>query len=345
MTEKAALIISLDLELYWGWRDIRDLDSCRERLLQVRPTVTRILELFDRYEIHATWAAVGFLFLRNREELLKVLPRVKPEYQVRKFSPYEGMGQIGMDEEADPFHYGPSILRAILGTPHQEIGTHTFSHFYCLERGQTESAFRSDLIAAVRAAAEWNLELRSLVFPRNQLNPEYVAACRALGIQSYRGAGSHWIYRGRNKYDECWLRRAVRLLDAYVNLSGHHTAGFDEIGQEPPFNLSASRFLRPYWPALKVFERLRLERICSGLEYAAKKRRVYHLWFHPEDLAVNQDANLEALETVLRRYALLRDRGVMESVNMGELSARLMASPPQTERSRELAVHALEASR
>jgi hypothetical protein len=200
-------------------------------------------------------------------------------------------------------------------------------------------------MAAVRAAAEWNLELRSLVFPRNQMNPEYVAVCREMGIESYRGAGSHWIYKERNKYDECRLRRAVRLLDAYVNLSGHHTAGFDEMRQGPPFNLPASRFLRPYWPALKVFERMRLNRICSGLEYAAKKRRAYHLWFHPEDLAVNQDENLEALETVLRRYALLRDRGVMESVNMGEVSARLMEARPQTGRTPESAMHALEAGR
>lgn len=344
MTEKAALIVSLDLELYWGWRDIRDLDSCRNRLLQVRPTVTRILELFDRYQIHATWATVGFLFLRNREELLKFQPSVKPQYQARELSPYEGIGQIGRDEETDPFHYGPSILRTILGTPNQEIGTHTFSHFYCLERGQTESAFRSDLMAAIQAAAEWNLDLRSLVFPRNQMNPEYVAGCRALGIQSYRGAGSHWIYKERTKSDECWLRRAVRLLDAYVNLSGHHTTGFDQIRQGPPFNFPASRFLRPYLPALKVFERLRLARICSGLDFAAQQKRVYHLWFHPEDLAVNRAENIEALEIVLRRFAQLRDRGVMESVNMGELSARLM-SPPQTEPNLESAVGAVEASR
>ncbi len=345
MTNKAAFIVSLDLELYWGWRDIRDLDSCREWLLQVRPTVARILELFDRYQIHATWAAVGFLFLRNREELLKVMPRVKPDYELRQLSPYEAMAQVGRDEEADPYHYGPSILRAILNTPNQEVGTHTFSHYYCLEQGQTETAFRSDLEAAIRAAAEWGLELKSLVFPRNQSNPEYVDACRAVGIHSYRGAGRHWIYQGRKRRDECWVRRAVRLLDAYANVSGHHTVSFDEVRQGPPFNLPASRFLRPYFPALKVLEGLKLRRICSGLDYAARKRRIYHLWFHPEDLATNAAENLAGLETVLRRFAQLRDEGLMESVNMGELSERLLAEIPHTAPALDWHMNAIEVSR
>jgi len=55
MPEKAAFIVSLDLELYWGVRFVRGLEQCRERLLQVRPAITRILELFQEYDIHATW--------------------------------------------------------------------------------------------------------------------------------------------------------------------------------------------------------------------------------------------------------------------------------------------------
>jgi hypothetical protein len=111
-----------------------------------------------------------------------------------------------------------------------------------------------------------------------------------------------------------------------VNLSGHHASAFEAIGAEPPLNFSGSRLLRPYCPALKLLEPLRLARICSGLEHAAKKRRLYHLWFHPEELAMNQDENLAALETVLQRYVALRERGEMESVHMGELAARLLAA-------------------
>ena len=344
MGEKAALIISLDLELYWGWLDVHSLDTLRDRLSRMRSTVTRILGLFERYQIHATWATVGLLFFRSREELLEGLPAVKPEYEDRELSPYEGIGHIGANEEEDPFHYGGSLIEAIRGTPRQEIGTHTFAHYYCLESGQTEAAFRADLEAAIQAADRWGLKLRSLVFPRNQVNPEYLKTARELGIQAYRGAGSHWLYRGRKRSEESALRRAVRLLDAYVSLSGHHAVTFEEVGLERPFNLPASRLLRPYWPALRVFEPLRLARINSGLEYAARKRRIYHLWFHPEELAMDQDENLAVLERVLARFAILRQRGQMESLHMGELAARLTALEGEVEPGRRAAAGALAAS-
>jgi peptidoglycan/xylan/chitin deacetylase (PgdA/CDA1 family) len=345
MPEKAAFIVSLDLELYWGVRFLHSLDRCRERLLQVRPAIARILELFEEYDIHATWAGVGLLFFQNRDELLEGLPAVKPDYNPRYFSPYDGLPHIGRNEAEDPFHYGPSILRAILDTRHQEIATHTFSHYYCLEDGQTEEAFRSDLEAALRAAAKWKLDLRSLVFPCNQVNANYLELLRRLGIQSYRGAGSHWIYRERKRSEESWLRRGIRLLDAYLNLSGHHTVGIEEIRPGPPYNFPASRLLRPYWHALRMFEPLRLERISAGLEEAAQKGRIYHLWFHPEDLAMDMEQNLKALKTVLSRYAALRERGRMESVNMGELSARLLARAPQAEAGKAAPACALAASR
>ena len=344
VADKATLIISLDLELYWGWRDVHSLDTLRERLLRMRSAVARILELFERYQIHATWAAVGLLFFRSREEMLEGRPAVKPEYEDPELSPFESIESIGANEEEDPFHYGGSLIETIRGTPHQEIGTHTFAHYYCLERGQTEAAFRSDLEAAIQVADRWGLKLRSLVFPRNQVNSEYLGTAHELGIQAYRGAGSQWLYRGRKRSEESLLRRAVRLLDAYVSLSGHHAVAFEEIGLERPFNFPASRLLRPYWPALRVFEPLRLARINSGLEYAARKRRIYHLWFHPEELAMDQDENLAVLERVLARFAILRERGQMESLHMGELAARLTALEGEVGPRRGAAVGAPAAS-
>jgi peptidoglycan/xylan/chitin deacetylase (PgdA/CDA1 family) len=323
--QKGTLVISLDLELFWGTRDLYRLDDQRERLSQVRTAIPRILDLFERHGVHATWATVGFLFAENRRELLQAVPAIQPEYSRCELSPYPSLTQLGFDEQEDPYHYGASIIEAVLNTPHQEIGTHTFSHFYCLEDGQTEAAFRSDLEAAARMAAKWKVQLRSLVFPRNQVNPGYLCTLKDLGIQSYRGAGSNWIYRERKRSDESQFRRAVRLLDAYFNLSGHHTFDLDDIGPEAPFNFPASRLLREYSPALRILEPLRVARICSGLNYAAKTQRVYHLWFHPEELALNIDQNMRALRNILTRFVQLRDRGEMESLGMAELSARMMA--------------------
>ena len=333
---KAALVISLDFELYWGIRDLRDLNSCRARLLNARPAISRLLDLFCQFDIHATWATVGFLFFRNRRELLAALPSAQPNYHSRVLSPYRAVLSIGETEEDDPFHFAPSMIQDILDTPHQELGTHTFSHYYCLEDGQTQTSFREDLEAAVHATANWGVTLRSLVFPRNQVNAAYLPACAECGIQAYRGAGSHWMYRERKRSSESSVRRAVRLLDAYLNISGHNTFSLDCTGQGPPFNLPASRYLRPYSPHLRLLEPLRLARICRGLDYAAAKNRVYHLWFHPEDFGPNLNQNLRCLEMILRHYVALRDRGAMESVSMGELADRLRHSSHEISGQQEL---------
>ena len=63
---KSALLISLDFELYWGVCDLYSVEEWRPQIAQVRTALARILDLFDRYQVHATWATVGFLFFRNR---------------------------------------------------------------------------------------------------------------------------------------------------------------------------------------------------------------------------------------------------------------------------------------
>ncbi len=111
--------------------------------------------------------------------------------------------------------------------PAHEIGTHTFSHYYCLEEGQNIDSFRDDIKAAKKIAKKYNVELTSLVFPRNQFNEEYLRVCSELGIICIRGNETSWLYKARTEKRENLLRRALRLMDAYVNLTGHNCYGDD----------------------------------------------------------------------------------------------------------------------
>ena len=56
------LIVSLDYELFWGLQDAWTLEEYEQNLLGVREVVPKMLKLFEKHGIHATWAAVGFLF-------------------------------------------------------------------------------------------------------------------------------------------------------------------------------------------------------------------------------------------------------------------------------------------
>ena len=78
MNKNGSFTISLDMELYWGMRDAQKLDSYKENISNVHSAIPLILALFEKYQIHATWAVVGFLFFKNKEELLQHLPARLP---------------------------------------------------------------------------------------------------------------------------------------------------------------------------------------------------------------------------------------------------------------------------
>jgi len=322
--QQGALVISLDLESHWGVHDRIPLGNYRQNLLGERQVISRLLELFREYNIHTTWATVGFLFAETRAELLSVLPTKRPMYVNRGLSTYDQIKDIGNNESEDPLHFAASVIRLIAATPHQEIGTHTFSHFYCLEKGQDSEMFRADLEAAAAIADKYKLSLESLVFPRNQQNISYLSICRELGIKAYRGNERSWIYQAKRKENETYFRRGIRLLDAYIRISGHNCYAQDELGSSLPLNIPSSRFLRPFSKKLKVLEPLRLRRIRADLRYAAKKKLIYHLWWHPHNFGANTDENLTMLKAILDHFALMRDEYGMESLNMKELSQKHM---------------------
>ena len=313
------LTISLDFELYWGMRDKRSIEQYKDNLLGVRKAVPEILRLFRGSDIHATWATVGFLFFNDKAHLRDNVPELVPTYRNAELSPYHYMQ---VNPELDPqYHFAPELIAQIAQQAGQEIGTHTFSHYYCLEQGQSFEQFKADLRAAVKTAQEKNIALKSLVFPRNQWNTQYLPSLPELGIKAFRGNESSWIYRASDEDGQSTLRRAVRLTDAYVNLSGHHTYGLSRCTESKPYSFPASRFLRPYSKKLAPLEGLRLQRIKNAMSFAAKNKEIFHLWWHPHNFGVNTEQNLDFLAKIFAHYEDLRATQGMQSLNMGELSA------------------------
>jgi hypothetical protein len=319
------LVISLDFELYWGVRDRRSLASYRENLLGVRKVVPRLLELFSLHGVHATWATVGFLFFETKEELLGALPEERPAYGDGRLSPYEYIAGIGPDEKRDPFHYAASLIQEVAAVPTQEIGTHTFSHYYCLEPGQDATAFEADLRAAVEVARRRGISIDSIAFPRNQVNAEYLPICLRHGIRAYRGNQHSLLYTTPQSGDRAG-RRLLRLIDAYVNLSSHHAYSIRDVAATRPLNVPESRFLRPYQGHLAALEPRRSRRLLMDLEHAAEHGLLYHLWWHPHNFGANLERNFEVLGRVLDRFASLRETHGMQSMAMREVAAQVEAA-------------------
>ncbi len=317
-----ALVISLDFELHWG---VTDRVPGQEhpyfaRLHGAREAVPRLLTLFEERGIHATWATVGMLFAHGGADLETFKPAVRPAYARRAVDTYRV--PVGVSEETDPLHFAPSLIQQIRATPGQEVGCHTFCHYYCDEPGQEVDAFRADLAAAQAIAARDGVKLRSLVFPRNQVLKDYLVAVQEAGIESYRGNPPRAMYHLPSAGLKRHLVRAVRFADSFVNVTGHHTVPWSHIGSGNPANVRASHFLRPYSRKLRILEPLRRRRPKAGLRAAARRGEVYHLWWHPHNFGVDLEENLAALRAILDEFQELQDQYGMMSLTMAEAAAK-----------------------
>jgi peptidoglycan/xylan/chitin deacetylase (PgdA/CDA1 family) len=320
---QGSFVISLDFELMWGVRDVSTKESYGKNILGVHQVIPRLLNSFTQYQIHATFATVGFLFFKTKEELLQHLPENKPQYKNTALSPYGDylMKEVGSDYTVDQYHFAPQLIELIQNTPHQELSTHTFSHYYCLEEGQTIEDFEQDLKKAIEAAELRGAKIKSIIFPRNQFNREYLKICNKYGVDTYRNNERSWIYQSRNRDEESRLRRAIRLMNAYINLTGHHCYSDDEMYQGGEMvDIPSSRFLRPFSKKLAFLDGLRLRRIKRAMTYAAKNKLMFHLWWHPHNFGINQDENFAFLQKILEHYKALNLKYQFQSLNMIELA-------------------------
>ena len=317
MTGPGRFVISLDFELLWGVRDHADRDAYGANILGAREAIPRLLDAFSEAEISATWATVGFLFCESKEELMASLPEERPRYSNSALSNYAYLNEVGENEAKDPYYFAPSLIDRIHQAPGQKIGTHTLSHFYCLEDGATVGAFEADLRAAKALTERRNIALESIVFPRNQFGYAHLDVCQRHGIAIYRGNPTSWAYRPAKGADQTPLRRAMRLMDAHSGILGPQTSPVPARGEL--MNVPASMFLRPKAGQLARFHGAHQRAIKRGMTSAATTGSVFHLWWHPHNFGRALPDNLDALKNVLAHFRALKETHGMQSASMETL--------------------------
>lgn len=319
-------IISLDYELHWGVFDQKSLDSYRSHLDQVDIVVNRLVELSNLYNVKLTFATVGFLFAKDKSDLILHCPENRPSYQRPELNPYPIIDNIGQNEMDDPYHFALPTIRKIHEEGIHEISSHTFCHYYCHEDGQTPQQFESDLKAATAIAKSKDIKLSSIVFPRNMIEPHesnYLDICYKYGLKSYRGKEKNFIYNiHTTKFYHGWfLFKIIRILDAYFNITGSNIYDVKRnFNSGQPLNLPSSRLLRPFNKKLKHFEFLKLNRIKKGMSKAAKDEKMFHLWWHPHNFGSDLEENFKNLESIFQTYAKLNKFYGFESKTMSGLT-------------------------
>lgn len=310
-----SFIISLDFELIWGVLDKRSIASYGANILGAKEAIISIVDLFTKYNVKATIATVGLLFCQSKNEIYKFIPSKKPGYTNKNLSPFENNYLDKIMNENDPYHSATELLLQLKNNRNIEIATHTFSHYYCGEKGQTIEEFEADIQSAIKIANDNGVKLKSIVFPRNQVSKPYLKVCLANNITIYRGNPKNFFENG-NKLKN----KILRFLDSYLPIINDTTYPYSDIKENGMFNVKASRFLRPYSKKIGILNNLKIERIKKEMTQAAKQHTVYHLWWHPHNFGINQKENIKTLEKILRHYKILSKKYGFKSFTMSELS-------------------------
>lgn len=283
-----------------------------------------MLELFSGNEISVTWATVGMLFAANEEEWRFYSPEFQPSYRNKNLSAYEWAKVHGIRPEV---HFAPDLIREILATPFQELGSHTYAHYYTLMRGQSPEQFRQDLQSTQKIAQDkFGVRLKSLVFPRNHVNELYLPICLEEGYEFVRGNPKNWYWQ--ETQHESWSKKWFRSADCFFDTGEKTSYTWDEIThfEQEPMVLPASRILRPYAPGNPLFNQVRLRRILGEMEYAAINGEVYHLWWHPHNLGYSPEGSMRELAQIVQHFNRLKSDYGMTSLHMEALGNQVKNS-------------------
>lgn len=313
---KSFFVISLDFELHWGRFDKVPVGGQEYYYSRAREAVPRLLDIFAEFDLSITWATVGMLLAENREEWRAYQPNIQPLFASDTYSAYRWYER---NRAPDKVLFAPDLAKRIVSYPRQEIGCHTYAHYYTREPGACNESFRSDLQAAKRIVTDkLELEMVSLVFPRNQYNPEAIRIAGEEGFSFLRTNPGDWYWR--DPHDSQLTKRLFRTGDSIVPLGRKTSYPLESIHSDTNLlQIPASRFFRPFQPKVPWVNHMKLQRIMREMSLAAQLGEVYHLWWHPHNHGHYPGETFIELRKILAHYRHLHDRYGMVSKGMAEL--------------------------
>ena len=314
MAEQSIFVISLDFELHWGRFDKADPLGTKKYYQNTQKTLPKILAMFEKHKIEATWAAVGMLLAENKKEWKSYLPSLKPGYHNPNLSAYNWYDKRRIYKKS---LFAPDLVRKILATPGQDLGSHTFAHYYTMEPGQTQQEFAADLAAAQRIATEkFNCPPKVLVFPRNQSNPSYLSLCKEAGFEAVRCNPANWFWQ--DTHNETLMKKIFRTADTLFPAGKRTSYPLSQLKFKDgfPIEIPSSRLLRPSSLRNKMVNQVKIYRIKREMSLAADKGEVYHLWWHPHNFGHHPKQNLQDLQKILEHFSHLNKTKGMVSKNM-----------------------------
>jgi len=303
--DRPTLIFSLDAELAWGYHDLNMNKRYERRIECARSSWLKILDLFDKYQIPATWAIVGHLFLNKCDGKHEDHPAGDDWFQ----------NDLGGTINENPNWFGTDLIKQILNKKiDHEIACHSFSHveFDSVEREIAES----ELQHSIEAAKKMNITFESFIYPRNKV--AHRDLLKKYGFTSYRGVKP--LSENNNEYSEKGMVRKVSIfLDYFTPLRINHSTVNPIIDEFGLVNIPASFIIYNFleksrWNVEKLFYDPVFLKVKKEINFLTKNNGILHLWFHPNDLTRERD--FDRLDRILRFINEKKRNDLLETKTM-----------------------------
>ena len=318
--ERGALVVSLDLELLWGYHDVGITEAVRRQCDGARRAVRRLLNLFERYQVSATWAIVGHLYLDDAERDAQGRAHPRHPRPVYPWVPGDWFDALPSGNASScPEWYGRDLVDMIRQARQpQEIGCHTFSHVIFGHPGCGPAVAKAELERCVDLARAAGIDLKTMVFPRNKVG--HLPALREAGME---------VFRGRDVEPFPWvparLRDGANVLARILSVPPapvlpHRTP-------EGLINLPGSMF----YMAATDWQRfvpmtVRTVVVKRGLREAARRKAIFHLRLHPEGLVFGADRLFAGLEDIFEEARRLQQDGVLQILPVHEAAVQYLGN-------------------
>ena len=308
ITKKGYFVFSLDTELAWGYYDRFRENMFSEGGKKERAAIHRLLEIFDEYNITATWAIVGHLFYRKCETC-GICPILEWKNKHRSF------GEIY--ETDNQLWYGMDIINLLQtkGARH-EIAFHGYTHKIFSEDMMTVQEAKIEIQEWQKVASRKNIIPYSIVFPRNRIG--HLKTFKDAGYICYRGDELH-----PKDYKIPLLGKALNLIDLFLQIRVPQV--YEPImDPEGLVNLPSSRWLfgmnRKFEAVFDAFNLhlLRIRKLVRAVRMAAREGKTIHIWAHPEEFKTEKD--FDKLRFLLSVVSNEIKKGAIQSIGMAELA-------------------------
>lgn len=233
---------------------------------EIHQTLDKLIQLLHLYDIKSTWAVVGKLF-ENKDSRIQ-------------------------DDDKRRYQF---IYEKLINQPNIEIASHTYQHIFPMKCSKLEVLEDFNKMDNLRNT----IPMTTIIFPRNQTTPDIIEEIQRRGFTHYRNTLNKWFLKTNKTGNDSKIKRSfIQMMELFpLNRSVEISE------QQGLYAISDSRFFRIFQNSFpqNILKKWYLWTLRLELSYSLKRKKFYHIWFHPHNLMKSSDG-LKQLEEFFQYF-------------------------------------------